>query len=823
MTLPEVAGQWQAAGVSVVPIVAKNQPAIRWKPYQLRVPNLDEVHDWWGNGHSYGLAVICGNVSGNLEMTELEARALTSTALTDIANSADALGCGETWDRLLSGYVQQSPTGGMHLVYRISDHEVPGNEKIAMDREAVNDDGIIQPLVLSETRGEGGYFVGAPSPGSCHPSGQPWLLAVGTPGVVPVVSWEQRCLVHKAIFIALDTASRHQPRVLPQPARMIEAAPGTVSPPQASVPRTGAASLTPGDHWASVTDWADILEPVGWTLFEQSTDGERLWVRPGKDRRDGHSASTDYRGKPGLYVWSTSTGLDTEVPLTKLFIYSHYAFAGDMSACAKALARQGYGSQQRGEVRSLIEGELDLPRPVMAPVMESVTYSDMSNAMRLWERVKDRFRWVNEAGMYYMFDGVRWAPEHKSILMREWLQEALIMFKQAKADDNLKALKWATSCANLAKTNAAMSMMKSLDGVSISMSDMDLLNDRINVLNGELDLETGTLEPHDPTHLMTRVMKAEYDPDATAPNWDSFLAQVLPNEDTRRYVQRAVAYTLLGRSDHRSFFIVYGPSGTGKSQFLSTLEHVFHEYAASAAEGTFRPGQGSLTNDLHGLRNKRLITTSETADGSSFNESLMKRLTGRDQIVSRELYQSNVTWTPECTVWIATNHPPRFNSDDNAIWRRAKLVPFLTEFGKDQPDIPDYARKYLYAEANGILNWILEGVRDFLAHGLGEPDDVLQAQIAHREQSDSVVRFLEDQFQEEVLVPEPDGQIRTQELYLLYEDWCRAQGEKRLGSRRFLHRVEASGRAVYVRTASSRVWRGLYRPGTALHPQLMDH
>jgi putative DNA primase/helicase len=802
--------------------VAKNQPAIRWKQYQLRVPNLDEVHDWWGNGHRYGLAIICGNVSGNLEMTELEARALTSTALTDIANAADSLGCGETWDQLLAGYVQQSPTGGMHLVYRIADHEVPGNEKVAMDRSAVNDKGDLQPLVLSETRGDGGYFVGAPSPGFCHPSGEPWLLTCGTPGVVPTISWDQRCLIHEAIKRALDIPSpiTSEPANL-LPARLSAAAPGTVPPPQASVPLTGAASISPGDHWASETDWAEILEPAGWTLMQRMNDGERLWVRPGKNRRDGHSASTDYQGKPGLYVWSTSTGLDTEIPLTKLFIHAHYSFNGDMSAAARDLVRQGFGSRQV-RLQDLTKGELVIAEPGAPRVHRPVPYSDFGNAQRLWKRVGDRFRWVHDANVFYSYVDGRWDPEHKNAVIAEWNYETAQMYDEGVAADSVKDVKWATSSANAGRTNAAVGMMKSISGVSVGVDDFDQLDHLVNLVNGELNLTSGELGPHDPTHLMSRRLNAKFDPNATAPHWDSFLAQVLPDEQTRKYVQRAVAYTLLGRADHRSFFIVYGPTGTGKSQFLSTLEHVFGDYGGSAAEGTFHPGQGSLTNDLHGLRNKRLITTSETADGTSFNENLMKRLTGRDQIVSRELYQSNVTWTPECTIWIATNHPPRFNSDDNAIWRRAKLIPFMTEFGTDSADIPDYARKYLYAEADGILNWILEGLRDFMANGLQEPSDVVQAQVTHREQSDSVVRFLDDQFEEEVLVAHKDGQVRTQELYLLYEDWCRAQGEKRLGSRRFLNRMTASGRATYSRTSTQRVWKGIYRPGSHLVPQLLD-
>ena len=855
MNLPDVARAWQSAGVSIVPIVTKSRPAIRWKEFQLRAPNLDEIHEWWGNGHPWGIAIICGEVSGNLEMTELEARALSSAGLTDLANAADSLGCGELWDRLISGYTQQSPSGGLHIVYRITDHEVPGNEKIAR-REAYDselqpdeigireqDPGRIFYRVLAETRGEGGYFVGAPSPGSCHPSGEPWLLASGTYGVVPSITWAERQQLHELIRVALDyptslpiaataldasastslptgssylATSRVEPSSIPSnPTTLAVVAPVATPPPPRAGLSPGATSMSPGDHWSSETDWADILQPAGWTLMQTMRDGERLWVRPGKDRRDGHSASTDYQGKPGFYVWSTSAGLDTEVPLTKLFIHAHYSFNGDMSACAQALSRQGYGTQSIVRLRDLSDGELDLCTPEVQDPAEKFSFDDMGNAARLWRRVKDRFRYVHERNLIYMFDGTQWRAEHTGALIREWVAITEEMWDVAQRTDDKKLMKWVTASRMMSKITSTINALKALPEATISVSDMDKEINRINLLNGEYNVDTKQLEPHDAKHYMTRVMKAEYNPQATCPRWTQFLEQVLPDEATRRYVQRAVGYTLLGRADQRAFFLIYGPSGTGKSQFLSALEYVFDQYGATAAEGTFRGSkEGGLTNDLHGLRGKRLVTTSETAENGSFNESLMKRLTGRDSIVSRELYQSNITWTPECTIWLATNHPPRFNSDDDAIWRRSKLVPFLTKFGSDVPEIPDYARRFLYPEADGILNWILDGLHDYLENGLGEPEAVALAAVKHREQSDSVVRFLEDQLTDAVLVEDATGSIRTTELYHLYEDWCRTSGEKTLGSRRFMNRVESSGRAVYVKTASHRVWRGLHRPGS---------
>src|SRR5690606_35000535 len=79
-------------------------------------------------------------------------------------------------------YWEQTPNG-VHLVYRCPDG-VEGNQKLAQ-RECggceEHPDGTLsngRPAVhaLIETRGEGGYIVSAPSNGSVHASGKPYVL-----------------------------------------------------------------------------------------------------------------------------------------------------------------------------------------------------------------------------------------------------------------------------------------------------------------------------------------------------------------------------------------------------------------------------------------------------------------------------------------------------------------------------------------------------------------------------------------------------------------------------------------------------------------------
>ena len=57
----------------------------------------------------------------------------------------------------------------------------------------------------------------------------------------------------------------------------------------------------PGDRFNQKATWSEILEPHGWV--EETKDH---WRRPGKDKGEGISATTNYDDRPMFYVFSTS-------------------------------------------------------------------------------------------------------------------------------------------------------------------------------------------------------------------------------------------------------------------------------------------------------------------------------------------------------------------------------------------------------------------------------------------------------------------------------------------------------------------------------------
>lgn len=307
-----------AAGCSVVPAAMNGtkSPLGSWKQFQSERATAAQISQWFSNRET-GIGIVTGAVSGNLEMLELEGRAVASGLLAEVREIAVNSGLAHIWDVIANGYVEQTPSGGIHFLYRIADESVPGNTKLA---RRPGENGAVD--VLAETRGEGGFVVVAPSHGSVHPSGAPWVMLRGTAATIPTLSWEEREALH-ACFKALDA--------MPTAETVIEA----IS------PKSEHQGLTPGDDYNARASWDEILLPLGWRKVF-SSGGVIYWRRPGKN--EGISATTGRNDGDNLYVFTTSTVFDAEKPYSKWAALTHLEFGGDFKASARHLRTMGYGA-----------------------------------------------------------------------------------------------------------------------------------------------------------------------------------------------------------------------------------------------------------------------------------------------------------------------------------------------------------------------------------------------------------------------------------------------------------------------------------------------
>lgn len=300
------------AGCCVVPARpdGTKAPAALWKQYQAQRPATEQIRAWLSNDTYDGFGIICGTVSASLEMLEFEGRAVSDRLHVSYSETLDAHGLLPLWQRIINGYTEVTPGGGLHILYRVRG-TVRGNTKLA--RNAAGE-------VLIETRGEGGFTIVAPSGGRTHPTGKSWQMAAGSPAGIVTISEEDRDALH-AVASLLDQ-----------------------SPPPPAVHQPASSSGErdrPGDDFNTRASWEEILTPHGWRCIRAFGTDAHGWRRPGKDT-PGISATT--RDQGGLYVFSTSTPFDIEMPYSKFAAYAILNHGGDYSAAASQLRRDGYGA-----------------------------------------------------------------------------------------------------------------------------------------------------------------------------------------------------------------------------------------------------------------------------------------------------------------------------------------------------------------------------------------------------------------------------------------------------------------------------------------------
>lgn len=311
----EAANAAHVAGLCVVPPMedGSKRPHGQWKVFQTSRPTNDQLDEWYGA--SAGLGVICGAVSGGLEMFEFEGRAVDEGVSEAFRRTAHAAGLGPLLDRIMSGYVERTPSGGYHLLYRVP---TPlGNRKLA-ERPATPEELEADPgskvRVLIETRSEGGYTILAPSNGRVHPHGGAWVLeAGGFESIVSITDGERDALF--ALARSLDM----------------------MPPPVARPSAVRDDDTRPGDLYNELPDpegrMQQLLEGHGWVVAFRGGDTCYL-RRPGKT--EGWSATIGHH--PGLfYVFSTSTEFESERAYDAFGVYTLLEHAGDFRAAAQAL------------------------------------------------------------------------------------------------------------------------------------------------------------------------------------------------------------------------------------------------------------------------------------------------------------------------------------------------------------------------------------------------------------------------------------------------------------------------------------------------------
>lgn len=814
------------AGLSIIPIAADGSkaPSLKsWKRYQKERADGATVRRWFSHPGLAGMGVVGGAVSGNLEILDFDEPGLPEKFF----RRARTEGRGPLIERLV---IVRTPSGGVHLYYRLP-CPVVGNHKLAV--RPITQDEKPARKTLIETRGEGGYVLAPPSPGACHSTGKEYHFEQGSLLDIPNISQEDH-----EFLMGLARSFDEMPKQEADKSNGTEQSRKAAVQAPSSRPRI-AGEINPGEDWARQTTWRDLLEHRDWTLESGEWDGPGVGKlrRPGK-KGPGISAEVNWNGLGRLKVYSSNAyPFAADGVYDKLDALVLLEYQGDLKAAVKDLAAKGYGTprpkkselagpdawdevpppieayerdiEMTTERRAATKDAASMSDEELSLIVKRVAQNEEGDALLFVDLFKDHLIFDHAEGCWHMWQGHSW--------QRDCCEEALVAVQSlVQLYDQAAAALDARSRAALQAGNADESkrIEASRKAILARIRELNSVHRRRNVLtlaaagrerlgctgeewdckpwllpvaNGVVDLKTGELHPGQPSDFIRTAAPTSYNPRASMDRGARFINEIFNgNIELIEYVQRILGSCLVGEVHNHMFAILHGEGRNGKGTLLEWTRHVLGPLAGPIksemllAQDRSR-SSGGADPDVVGLRGKRIVWASETGEGRKLDYGKVKWFTGGDTLTGRLLYaKRDSDWTPTHHLFLLTNHKPRAEASEFALWERIVLIPFENRFRAaeeleeehDRIADTDLARKLL-AESEGFLAWTVDGCLKWQKDGLRKPEAVKVATKEYRAGEDVIGEFIA---QECTVLPA--ASVRAGVLYEAYREWCKRTGSQ---------------------------------------------
>lgn len=409
------------------------------------------------------------------------------------------------------------------------------------------------------------------------------------------------------------------------------------------------------------------------------------------------------------------------------------------------------------------------------------THTGLADAFSLVYQDRVRYNWSTSRWMIY--NGKFWATDsdgHMFRLFDDLLCRMLSLTEEEVENvvEKREFQKWVLKMEDARNIKSSMELTKSKLPVLHENLDSDPM--LFNCENGTINLRTGEIIPHSSDDLISKICHVEYEPDANIKNekWERFLADSIQTEKTRDFLQRAVGYSLTGCTNEEALFFLHGPPMTGKSSFLEAVLQVFGAYGKTSNFSTFltRRDNTGPNESIARLANVRLVQCNEVNKDTTFNSALIKNLVSGDTKNARFPFaRDSFDFEPIFKLWLASNYRPNINYDDDAMWRRFFVVPFIQEVSDEKKDKNlKSILKHDDEIQKAILSWAVEGcVKWCRDENLYPPEEVITASKEYKQAQSPLYHWMQD-----TCMLKDDAKETTQPLYDSYLQWRRSANTK---------------------------------------------
>lgn len=433
--------------------------------------------------------------------------------------------------------------------------------------------------------------------------------------------------------------------------------------------------------------------------------------------------------------------------------------------------------------------------------------TDTDNAQRFANRFGTKALYTPGRG-WLAFDGKRWRPDDVGQVVELAKATARLIAAESAYLQSDSARAERSSFAKQSLSKGSLDRMIELAKSLLAVDDarLDANPWLLNVENGTIDLKTGRRERHDPRDLLTKIAPVKANQRAKCPKFKKFLKRISGDDSRlRKFIQKAVGYSLTGITTEQVLFFVYGKSGSnGKSTLVNLIRDMLGDYGLHTPTETLLVKQydNAIPADLARLDGARMVTAIEANFNRHLDEARIKSMTGGEPITARFMRQNYFQFVPVLKLWLVANDQPRVRGTDEAFWRRVRVIPLTIKIPEAErdPDLPNKLRN----EWPGILAWAVRGCLKWQNSSLGMPRVVERATKGWRKEMDHLKRFVSEQID-----IAPGIKVGASQLFDRYGHWCAQQGEQSLKVQDFKQRLQEVLDVTHTRVKGRSWWRGI--------------
>lgn len=228
--------------------------------------------------------------------------------------------------------------------------------------------------------------------------------------------------------------------------------------------------------------------------------------------------------------------------------------------------------------------------------------------------------------------------------------------------------------------------------------------------------------------------------------WDRFLEDLTGGDDCLlQRILEMIGMIITGYPS-KSFFLLQGASGTGKSQLANFLRNLLGNDACFALNDISQLGDRWTPGALHG---KLLCICGDVPDGPLTSKAIgtIKQLTGDDLIRGEVKYQNAFTFENTAKLLFVSNYPLQISSSqkEQALLQRLVFIPCRYPVPTDR-QIPRL-HEHLLQEAGYIVGLALEALDDLIArNGVFTPikTDVSEVLFPGKGRGEEIFHFVHD-------------------------------------------------------------------------------